>query len=308
MLSAIRRFVVFLLGSACLTGGWAVMAADKAEPPLFLRVQRDERKNPLSLETAVVRYLAPGESPDSPRYVDLVGAVHIGERTYYDGLNQLFRDYEAVLYELVASPEANVPQPGIRSGHPVGLLQVTMKNLLELEFQLDCVQYNKPNFVHADLSPDEFHKSMAHRDESFSKMFFRLMGQGLAQQSRDPGRTNELAVFSALLSKERAIELKRAMAQQFEEMESVTLAFDGPKGSAIISDRNQRALEVLDAQRKSGKQRVAIFYGAAHLPDFDRRLRELGYTSTSTRWLVAWNLQPVREKPSQRQLTPSRSK
>ncbi len=39
--------------------------------------------------------------------VDLIGAVHIAHREYFQLLNKKFRNYDAVLYELVADPEAH---------------------------------------------------------------------------------------------------------------------------------------------------------------------------------------------------------
>lgn len=284
-------FPLLCVLSSLLWGG------ETGDAPSFLRIKRDDRSRPLSLETAVVRYVAGTDTSSADCVVDLIGAVHVGEKSYYDELNRVFRDYDAVLYELVAPTEANIPSPGHRSGHPVSVMQVAIKNLLNLEFQLDCVEYRKPNFVHADLSPDEFQKSMEQRDESFTKLFFRLMGQGLAQQSKDPARTSDFAVFSALFSKDRALELKRTVALQFEEMEKATLVLDGPNGSTIITDRNKRALDVLKTQISAGKKRLAIFYGAAHLPDFDRKMRaELGFTPSTTRWLVAWDLHSASER------------
>ena len=51
--------------------------------------------------------------------VDLIGAVHVGEKAYYEALNKQFEDYDAVLYELVAPEGTRVPKGakpgGIRS-------------------------------------------------------------------------------------------------------------------------------------------------------------------------------------------------
>lgn len=278
--------VVIAVGSE----GFSV-AAETAEGPQFLRIRRDERKQPISMETAVVTYSNRRDPKRAGYFVDLVAAVHVGERSYYDELNKTFRDYDAVLYELVAPADANVPTPGGTSAHPVSVLQAAIKNVLELEFQLDRIDYQRPNFVHADLSPDEFRESMNNRDESFTKMFFRLMGQGMADQAKDPARSSDLAIFSALFSRDRAVELKRAMAVQFENMEQSTAAFEGPNGSTIITERNKRAMEILKAQMQDGKKRLAIFYGAAHLPDFDRNLTsEFGFQRDSDRWIEAWDL------------------
>ncbi|MGE0758435.1 MAG: hypothetical protein AB7F89_15500 [Pirellulaceae bacterium] len=293
----LTRLLACVVGLSLCGSSYCIQAAAAEPQPdvrtpatsAFLRLKKDEEQRPESLETAVVRYRRANRDTRAEEYVDLVGAVHIGERSYYDELNRLFRGYDAVLYELVAPEDANVPQPGRRSGHPVGLLQVAMKNLLGLEFQLDCVDYDRKNFVHADLSPEEFQKSMEARSESFTKMFFRLMGQGMAQQSKDPARTSDLTVFSAFFAKDRSNELKRAMALQMEDMEKATSVFDGPDGSTIITERNKRALTVLAEQQQAGKRKLAIFYGAAHLPDFDRKLRDMGYAPVETKWLAAWD-------------------
>jgi hypothetical protein len=287
-----RCALVWLLFAFCSL----VAGAEREDAHQFLRIERDADKNLTSLQTAIVRY-QPKEKSDTGAFVDLIGVVHIGEKAYYEQLNKIFGDYDAVLYELVAPVGENIPAPGRRSGHPVGVMQVAMKNILDLEFQLDRVDYRRAQFVHADLSPEEFNKSMEARNDSLSKLFFRLMGQGLAQQSKDPARTNDVAVFSALFSRERSIELKRTMAVQFEEMEVAASVLDGPDGSAIITDRNKRALEVLSEQIKAGKKKLAIFYGAAHLPDFNRRLRaDMSMAPTNTRWLVAWDLRSAEQR------------
>ena len=62
------------------------------------------------------------------------------------------------------------------------------------------------------------------------------------------------------------------MAQQFESLEGSMSALDGPDGSTIITERNKRCFDVLDKQLAAGKKKIAIFYGAGHLPDMERRL------------------------------------
>src|SRR5436190_1054916 len=83
-----------------------------------------------------------------------------------------------------AAEGTRIPKDGRREsgGNPVSALQLGMKSMLELEFQLERVDYTKENFVHADMSPEEFAKSMSERGESFLQMFFRMMNQGMAAQ------------------------------------------------------------------------------------------------------------------------------
>ena len=116
--------------------------------------------------------------------VDLVGAVHIGDLAYYDELNRRFKNYDALLYELVAAEGTVVERGrGTSNTHPLGAMQNGMKSMLELEHQFEKVDYTQKNFVHADMSPDQFLQSMKDRDEGFLQMYMRLLGHTMAQQS-----------------------------------------------------------------------------------------------------------------------------
>jgi hypothetical protein len=85
--------------------------------------------------------------------------------------------------------------------------------------------------------------------------------------------------------------LKQLMADQFENMESQMLVFDGPGGSTIITERNKKAFEVLEKQLQAGKKKIAVFYGAGHLPDMEKRLRDdFGLKREGEQWLTAWSL------------------
>lgn len=277
-------------------------AAGKSErTESFLRLVRDKKDVPRSMDTAIVTY-APDDDTREGLTVDLIGAVHVGERSYYEQLNSEFEKYDALLYELVAPDDDNVPQAGegTSNGHPIGLLQNSMKDMLELEHQLALVKYDRPNFVHADMSPEEFAETMASRDESLTKLFFRMMGQGIAQQSKQQarnGRTAEADMMAALFSKERAVMLKRVMAEQFGDLESAMAGLDGPEGSTIITERNKVALDVLKQQIEAGKKKIGIFYGAGHLNDMEERLlNDFHLQRGDTRWITAWDLRTKKQK------------
>ncbi len=262
-------------------------AKKENEASAFMRVTRDKSKRITTLETSVVRYVAdPKKHPGVT--VDLVGAIHVGDRSYYDHLNKLFTEYDVVLYELVAPKDHKLPKGP--STHPVGVLQGFMKNTLKLEHQLAAIEYSKANFVHADFTPKEFAKSMKDRGESFLEMYFKIVGSSLAQQTSGKG-TSDVAILAALFSKDRPTALKRAFAEQLVDSRGVMAVLDGPKGSTLLTERNKAALKVLDGQLAAGKKRIAIFYGAAHMPDFDRRLKaDYGMRSDRTQWVSAWNL------------------
>jgi len=262
----------------------------------WVRMKLDDQGEAVAMQTAIIRYTNKNAKnvPGKPVEVDLIGAVHIGDIAYYRDLNERFKKYDALLYELVA-PEGTVVQKGrgTSNAHPVGAMQNAIKSLLELDHQLEYVDYTPTNFVHADMSPAEFAKSMEDRNESFLQMYFRLMGQAIAHQSElgEADGNSDLDLFSALFAKDRPRRLKIVLAKQLSEMESLMISFGGDQGSAIISERNKKALGVLKKELTAGKKHIGIFYGAGHLNDMDARLRkDFGLEPVSITWLTAWDL------------------
>jgi len=287
----------------------AALSAEAAEAGgdavAFLRLSRDAKGRPRSLDTSIVRYR---ESPEAarragrrvPAEVDLVGAVHLGGQAYYDTLDRLFADYDAVLYELVAPDHARVPQPGRKASGAIGGAQQGLTKMLGLEFQLDEIDYSAPNFVHADMSPQEFDAAMAKRGESWWTMFTRVMREGAERAERGKRTGPEVGIgdlWGLFFGKDREIRLRRIMAEQFTDMEVLTAAFGGEEGSSLITDRNGAAAEVLAEQLAAGRTRLAIFYGAAHMEDFDRRLRrDFSMEPEEVEWVEAWDLRMPGEK------------
>ncbi len=254
----------------------------------FVRVSKED-KTPLALQTAVVKYKSDSKETEGVE-VTLIGAVHIAEKSYYHDLNKLFTEYDALLYEMVSDPKQGVPAPNERGSSPISSVQVGMKDMLELAFQLDEVDYKAKNFVHADMSPEEFFDSMNKRKEGVFKMFLRSVGSGLAMQGA--GKSNDLDVITALLSQKRSQGLKLAMAEQFEMMDGQMAALQGEDGrSTLITERNAKALKVLGEQIKAGKKKIGIFYGAGHLEDMHQRLLdEYRMQPVETKWMDAWDL------------------
>jgi hypothetical protein len=307
-------------GFACAQTAVAIEKKDAAktktaaEPKLgadWVRLNYDDRGQIVGMQTAIIRYARPAAATAAAStngtsnskdlapadvVVDLIGAVHIADIAYYRQLNERFKQYDALLYELVA-PEGTVVERGrgTSNAHPVGAMQNAIKTFLELDHQLEYVDYTQPNFVHADLSPDQFFQRMRDRKETFLQLYFRMLGQAMAQQSDMSARgdSSDFDLFTALFAKDRPRRLKIALAKQLSEMESLMVSFGGEQGSVLISERNKRALEVLRTQITNGKKKFGIFYGAGHLTDMDERLRkDFGLEPTEVTWLTAWNLAP----------------
>jgi hypothetical protein len=277
----------------------AEQKAEAKKPPAakFLRVQRDVKEQPVALETAIVRYVpAAGEGGV---VVDLIAAVHVGDRAYYDKLNKHMEQYDALLYELVAPQGTRPPKGGKRSDNPIALLQGMMKSVLALESQVERIDYTPKNFIHADLSPDEMAEAIRKRGDDGFTLFLSITADLLRQQNiqemqkgKGPAKKEpELDLLSMLLDPNAPVKLKRALAEQMESMTAPEAALGATLNTILVADRNQAALKVLQKELVRGKKTIGIFYGAAHMPDFEKRLREdFGLKRDSEQWLTAWDL------------------
>lgn len=267
----------------------------------FIRIVHDENKNPVALQTATVRYLAATGEGDVT--VDLIGVVHIGDRGYYQKLNKQFEQYDVVLYELVAPPGTRIPKGGkAASGNPVALLQSAMKFVLSLESQTEQIDYTRKNLIHADLSVAGIAEAIDKRGDTGLTLALSIAADLLRQQNlQERARPQvaakpeaELDAWSLLLDQDAPLKLKRMMAAQLAAAGGDTGL--GPTvNTLLISDRNAAALKVMQKELAKGRKKIAIFYGAAHMPDFDRHLREdFGLRQQNTQWRTAWDL---RERP-----------
>ncbi|MFM7928314.1 MAG: hypothetical protein ACKO9Q_11420, partial [Pirellula sp.] len=88
--SVLSLAVLFVCGSGVSIGQDDKATEEKA--PLFVRVKESDAGTPQALECAVVSYkIASG--PYAGAVIDLIGAVHIGEQSYYQRLNSMFKSY-----------------------------------------------------------------------------------------------------------------------------------------------------------------------------------------------------------------------
>lgn len=243
------------------------------------------------MQTAIVRYRGKAGTQYAGQVVDLVGVVHIGEADYYKDLDDRLSKYDVVLYELVAPDGTRFKPEDLKNRRSIlSSMQSGMKGMLNLEYQLEKVDYMAQNFRHADMSPNEFAKDMERRGDSIWKMVARMMGAGLASQGASGG--SDAGLLFAMFSGDRSKIMKQTMARQLVNMEVVTAGMDDENGeNTIIKGRNTKAFQVLREELDKGKQTVAVFYGAGHLMDMAERLEsEFEMVEEQTTWLNAWDL------------------
>ncbi len=283
---------VALIGLATgqLTAQQAVQPTPPREKtvPTFIRVS-GTGKDPCSLDVAITRYTSPDRAGV---VVDLVAAVHVGEAEYYETLNELFKSCDVVLYELVAEAGTRVPANGEGgSAHPLSMIQGSIQAFLGLESQVEKIDYQPKNFRHADLSPADLAEKMRSRGDSSWTVALDALSQmmeqaasGLAAESSGDGMAG---AFDLLTDPLKA---KRFLARQFGNPEALEAGL-GPKlNQLIVADRNEAAMKVLEDELEKGSRRIAIFYGAAHMPDFNKRMADAGFSPQAQSWLTAWDL------------------
>jgi hypothetical protein len=282
-----RLILKTLLVLVCLVPTLPAAATESASR--FIRIQRTENRDPVALQTVIAKYVPASGQQDVE--IDLVAVVHIGEQGYYRRLNKELEKYDTVLYELVAT-EGTKPPIGAerKSDNPLAMLQLGMKFVLRLEHQLEVIDYNKPNFTHADLSPEGLKRAMKERGEDEMTIVLGVILDFLRKQSQDANKPQPPTSDLSLIDLLDATKLRRMLAQQFEDAGG-----DAGLGRTInqllVEDRNKACMRVLQEQLRAGKKKIAIFYGAAHMPDFDKRLKEeLGMMRFSSQWINAWSL------------------
>ena len=245
----------------------------------FLRVEHSEDK-------ALLQPAASTYKKDDIK-VTLLGAVHIADKAYYTDLNKRFKTYDRLLFEMIGGDQLPKIQKREAMGKKtkpstLGRVYQMASSFLDLTDQKTEIDYTAENFVHADLTHNEYQKLQDERDES-------LLGFALeAAQEADPANEpSTVALMAALLtgnSNKVKLLLIDSLAGGDEAMSGLA------KPSVIITDRNAKALKVLDARIKAGDRNLGIFYGAAHFPDLEKSLLKMGYKKTKQEWLTAWSV------------------
>ena len=268
----------------------AAAGDQEKEPTDFIRIHEDEKT--ARLQTSVTTYEKNGVR------VDLIGAVHIGDKKYYEELNKSFQNYEVLLFEMVGGENignGNLPEREEGGGD----IQTTflrgmvdgMSRFLKLSSQVQEIDYSPGNFVHADLTMKQFEKKQQENGES-------LFGFALAaaQQAQNQGveQPNPARLLAALLSG-NSDGLKLEMMKSLGQGDDQIAALAG--NNVIIGQRNAKCLKVFRKQVKKGRKNIGIFYGAAHYPDMENRLLKMGYRKGKQSWMTAWDV----PKPGQPQ-------
>jgi hypothetical protein len=275
----------------CIAAGPATAPATRPAPlnDKFLRYVPDDQGG-ATLQASVVTYRnAAGQT------VDLVAAVHVADGAFYKSLNESFKSYDSLLYELIKPKDMDISElhdPN-RPTSWISMLQQFMKNTLKLQFQLEAINYDAPNFVHADLDAETFTQMEDQRGESILGLMLKSMLTEMMDPANDDDPTGGVGpLLLALSNPDKARGLKMMLGAQFGRMDDMLAGMEGPDGSVLLTERNKACMKVLRDRLAMGEKKIGIFYGAGHLRGMEKiMITQMGFKQVGDpKWRVAWDM------------------
>ena len=286
---------------------YVIAPDDVPEPGRHIRYARPEEGRSGGLDIAVTEF----RSKDGLSPVVLVGAVHVADAPFFDAVQRELDQDAVVLYEGVKPEQMNAAdwqaQVGEKGGETAEL-QRALAGWFGLEYQLAGIDYRRPHFVHADMTLEQF------LAEGGAELV------PVAPQPAEPVATGPDASGTVVAAAPPSHGNLGAEAwqtwQAVREFGDMALGRPGPLRSLarrmfaetlgtvdmgkalamrpgftdlILMKRNEVVMQKLAEVLPTATGPIAIFYGAAHMPDLEARLtRDMGYTRTRAHWLRAW--------------------
>jgi hypothetical protein len=311
-------FAALLLTNAgCRSSKPEAVAAQPAptNPPApYLRIAQP-RTNLIELQIALREFVPATRS--QPK-IWLAAVSHVGDSNYYARLQQHLDGQDLVLYEGITDRASRLqkrkqpsnPEPDTEETS----IQNTMAESLGLAFQLTSIDYSSVRFQNSDLTIEELQRLIAKETPAggrqsktaneFQKLLAMMEGDGLAALVmhaglRLIGSSPKLRALARLMMIETLGRFSGNLAE-FEglppEWKRLVQILIDSRNDAVLRDV-QTAL----AKRNAPKS-IAIFYGAAHMDNFERRIiSEFNYRPGRVHWLPAFSvdLQKSRLTPAE---------
>jgi hypothetical protein len=232
-----------------------------------------------------------------------VSVAHLGTPEYYQAIQKRLDAMTVVLFEGVGLAEQVKQGPG-NMDRDSGI-QKQLSDALGLTFQLDAIDYRRANFVNSDLPVEGVKKEVQERaattgdetktNETFNMLMQAIQGSGQAADMLKPmlafltsspemRETTRLMLIEILARAEEMLAFVKGVSPEMKDMFEVLLT----ERNAIV----MRDLRAQLARLKSG-QSIAIFYGAAHMPELAKHLsKEFNYTPGEAQWDTAFTADP----------------
>ncbi len=312
------RFLRFLLPLLMLAPALLAETPQPSGQLAFLRCEDQEKI--ASLQTLSEEFKPAGGRGPS---IWLIGVAHIGTPEYYAALQKRLDAQSTVLFEGVGAEKLTQgPRPDTQ-----GVLQGKLATALGLVFQLDGINYQRPNFVSCDLTMAGLEKAIADHNAKASVPEPGLegkpapadpSGEGKRPGAKLPPKVDN-ATFNMLM---QALHGEGNIGRQLDGMiglmgstpemrETMKLTFIETFAQAgdlintakaaspqirdlfevLLTERNENVIRQLQARlpQLGPGDTIAIFYGAAHMDHIKQRLTaELHYIPGAQAWDTAF--------------------
>jgi hypothetical protein len=321
-----RSGVYVLLAALLLTAGCSTSRSAKAgavtappSPEPYVRIDNTD-SNLVQLQIAVRKFVPPHRKEP---VIWLAGVSHIGQSNYYAVLQRHLDAQTLVLFEGVggppdadagskpgtAGPLASAPgADASAAGGGASSLQSSMAAALGLVFQLEAIDYRRPNFRHCDLSVGQIRELIAKQPSapgepgagpSFEGLLETMQGgswfDALVQVGlRFIGASPKLQGLAKLALIDTICEIQgdpsrlQGLPPEMKQLLDV-----------LLQKRNQKVMADLGGELKKPRPHdsIAVFFGTGHMPDLERRVRqELHYCPGSQLWLTAFSVDLARTR------------
>jgi hypothetical protein len=190
-------------------------------------------------------------------------------------------------------------------------LQGQLADALGLEFQLEALDYNLPNWRCSDMSMDQVNRAFKERGLDFGLLGGTLAGSSLPAKLIGM-MLNLMRVADQFLDGAIADTFKVMMIELLSD-ETLTKQGLAQMGAGfhevIVVERNQVAINDLKAiiEKEPQIKSVAILYGAAHMADMAQELDEqLGYKPSEETWIPAIEVDLTQSAVTQREINQMR--
>jgi hypothetical protein len=285
----------------------------------YVRVSNADT-NLLELQIAVRKFVPSRRQGPA---IWLAGVSHLGQSNYFAALQRELDQKTLVLFEGISergsgfSPEGMVtgrrrravrtvetssnfvPPSDASQAQGISSLQTSMATSLGLVFQLNAIDYSRPNFRNSDLSVQQLRQLLADQpapagepgaSQGFEALLQAMQGGSLLDSLVQLGlrflsASPKLQALGKLALVEVIGDIKgdpgqlRGLPPQVKQLLEV-----------LVQKRNQKVIDDLSRTLKDlGRaDSVAIFYGTGHMPDLELRLRQqLHYRPVEQLWLTA---------------------
>ena len=244
-------------------------------------VRTIERTDGVEVSQTLTRKLVAPGKPD----LYLVGVAHIGSKEYYTEIQAVLDAQAVVLFEGVRPKGRPSTPPAPDPKAPKPIYQV-LSDAVGLDFQLFDINYNHPSWVNSDLTMDQL--------ESLNKKGGggKPTGFDSVEKMLDPNspQTKMMAEYFKTAPPSIKEALKIFLVEKLAKVDTILAStMDATTLNVLLGARNKSIEDVYEKTISvpDPPKSVAIFYGAAHMPDVQKAMAaKYGYKPAEQTWFT----------------------